>query len=205
MTFFFGNVNLFYLTLRMIISQHINDTILLGASLKGLLLLLGMNFLNDNTELEEWLNDDGISEKAMKDPNKSYYVSELNKLKQKFRYDLIDNGKLIGEHGQNLSPLEILNLIQQHKNRISKVRLIIENTFSIVKNTHQPSGVKYVVVRAYWIDKNGKKFRKFAKNIGAEDKVCVNGEVPETTKKSVYNELYKMMIEEYNKEYPKGD
>ena len=72
MTFFFGNVNLFYLTLRMIISQHINDTILLGASLKGLLLLLGMNFLNDNTELEGWLNDDGISEKAMKDPNKSY-------------------------------------------------------------------------------------------------------------------------------------
>jgi hypothetical protein len=189
----------------MTISNHINETILLAASLKGLLLLLGMNFLNDNTELEDWLNDDGISEGAMNDPKNTQLVSELNRLKMKLRFDLKDNGTLVGSNGQNLSPLEIMNLIQQHKNRISKIRLMIENTFSIVKNTHQPSGVKYVVVRSYWIDKNGKKYRKFAKNIGAEDKVCVNGDVPESTKKSVYNEIYKMMQEEYKKEYPEKD
>jgi hypothetical protein len=87
-------------------------------------------------------------------------------------------------------------------NPFDKVRLMIEHDLSIVENLHKPSGVTYIIARAYWIDNNGKKFRKFIKNMGAMEKVYVNGEIPSFKREEVEFTINQMMLEQYRKDYP---
>ena len=176
-------------------------TIFLSAGvIKGLLLLLPTHLMPDD-DFEEWLNDDGFSDVVKKDGNKKFLFIELDKLKNKFRSDMMDVSVIEDGKGHPLSPLGVYNLVQGHKNRISKVRLMIEHEISIAHNLHKPSGVRYVVARSYWINNQGKKVRKFAKNIGADDKVLVKGKIPPHKLIEVEKEIDTMMWEQYKSEY----
>lgn len=182
----------------MIPIEHI---LLSVAPVQALLLLLDPNLLPSG-DFEEWLNDDGFSEAVKKDGNKKFLFLELEKLKARFRADLHDQSALKDSFGNPLTPLGIYNLIEGHKNRISKVRLLIEHELQKASNLHKPSGVKYIVMRAYWIDSNGKKVRKFSRNLGPEDKVLVKGKIPTSTLDETEKEIDRMMWEQYKAEYP---
>lgn len=174
--------------------------LLLAGVIKSFFLFLPSSLTPEN-EFEEWLNDDGFSKDTLKDGSKKFLFIELDSLKSKFRSDLLDVTQLKDDNGNTLSPLGVYNLIQGHKNRISKVRLMILNEVSIAYNLHKPSGVTYVVGRSYWIDNNGKKVRKFAKNFGSEEKVLVKGEIPKSMMVEIKQEIARMMWELYQTEY----
>ena len=176
--------------------------IIVAGSINCLLFLLSRDLLPSD-DFEKWLNVDHFTGYPEKDSSKKYLFYELNRLKDRFRTDMKDSGSIQNENGGNLSPTEIYNQVQGHKNRINKVRLIIQNEFSILNNLHKPSGVKYIVARAYWLDNSGKRFRKFSKNIGPEDRVKVNGKISESMLGSVAKDLEDMMWKEYLFEYPK--
>lgn len=167
----------------------------------GLFLLLDSTLL-PNDDFGEWLDNDGFSEDVKKDGAKKYLFIELEKLKEKFRADIHDQSELRDSSGRPISPLGIYNLIEAHKNRISKVRLLIEHELLKSYNLHKASGVKYIVLRSYWIDKNGKKFRKFSTNLGPEDKVLVKGEIPKSSMAEAEKVINQMMWEQYKAEYP---
>jgi len=177
-----------------------SSILLLAGAIKCFFFFIPSNLTPDN-EFEEWLNNDGFSEETLNDGSKKFLFIELDRLKSKFRSDLLDVTQLTDDKGNFLAPLGVHNLIKGHKNRISKVRLMIQNEVSIAYNFHKPSGVTYVVGRSYWIDNNGKKVRKFAKNFGAEDKVLVNGEVPKFKMEEIKQEIARMMWELYQTEY----
>jgi len=101
-----------------------------------------------------------------------------------------------------MTPLKTTELIAAAMVQIDKLRLLIQHDLSIVKNLHKPSGVNYVVARAYWIDDRGKKFRKFAKNIGSDEKVMEKGKIPTWRLDEVEIEIDKMMLKQYREEYP---
>lgn len=176
---------------------------------KSILLLLPMSLLPD-PDLKKWLEDDGYDEKLEKDGSKKYLVHELKKLKNRLINDAHDKSILKDKDGNNLNPIEIYNLLEGHKNRIKKIRLMISFDVNIAINTHKPSGKQYVVARTYWIDKNGNKVKKFSKNIGTAEDFWPNGNIPkdkalpkhilETTRK----ELEKMMWDQYREEYPQA-
>lgn len=168
---------------------------------KGILLLLNLLMTEEN--FEEWLNNDGFTYNPEKYGDKKFLFTELDKLKSEFK-DVINKKEIVvDEKGQSIPMVTIFNWIEAKKIQIEKVRLMIEHEISYGTNLHTPTGVRYVVFRAYWINKEGKKFRKFAKNIGAEEKVLVNGKVPEFKIKEVEREIDRMMLEQYNSEYPK--
>lgn len=178
------------------------STMFLSAGvIKGLLLLLLSHDLMPDDDFEEWLNDDNFSEQVKSDDNKKYLFLELEKAKNQCRKDLYDSSSMNGADGFPLTPAKIYKLIEAHKNRIRKIRLMIEHEVTIAKNLHKPSGVTYIVARSYWIDKSGKKVRKFAKNLGSDEKVLVNGEIPKYKLLDVEKEIDRMMWEEYKKEY----
>lgn len=170
------------------------------AIVKGLLLLLHPHLLNDD-DWSDWLNNDGFREEHYNDESKSYLFIELNKLKDRFVKDMNEKEVLNDEGNKPLSPLEIYKLIEGHKERIEKVRLMIKGDILIAEHHHKPSDIFYIVVRAYWIDKKGKKFRKFSKNLGAKESVMINGKIPDSKLNVIIKELEGMMWRQYQDEY----
>lgn len=175
--------------------------LLSGAVMKSYFIFLVKDLI-PNEDYEKWLSDDGFKKNPEKDLSKTYLLNELKRLKERFRNDIMDSTALVHDDGTALSPIEIINLVQAHKNRIDKVRLMIEHDLSIVKIFHKPSEITYVYARAYWIDNNGKKFRKFVKNMGAEEKVYVNGKIPSFKLDEVEFTINQMMLEQYRLDYP---
>ena len=161
-----------------------------------------MNQTENNNEFEDWLNNDGFKNNPEKDGNKKFLLIELNRLKEKFRADLIDNTQLKDNNGNTLTPFEIIKLVEAHKIRIEKVRLMIEHEILQSYTLHKPTDVKYIVLRSYWIDKRGKKFRKFSKNLGPADKVLVGGQIPTSTMVQTEKEFDRLMWGLYREEYP---
>ena len=171
---------------------------------KGLLLLLIGSVTPNKTDdkLDEFINQDGFKTNPENDPNKTYLINELNKVKSKFKADLDENGILKDNFGTPLSPRGIYQLIMGHQNRIRKLRLIIEQEILITKNVQKPSGIVYLIARKYWVGNDGKKLKKFSKNIGSESKVLVKGKIPTSYLIQAEKELEKKMWEQYRSEYP---
>jgi hypothetical protein len=169
--------------------------------LKAYFLFLSTNLLNEEDELSKWLDDDGFTAEQLKDDKNMYLIRELYKLKKRFKQDMHDKEILKDENGKPLSPLNIYQLVEAHKNRIEKVRLMIKGDFLIAEHLHKPSGITYVVARAYWINNKGKKFRKFSKNIGVKEVIMINGEVPASTLKDIKAEIIGLMWNQYKSEY----
>lgn len=170
--------------------------------IQGLLLLIPTELMPEEN-FEEWLHNDGFTYIPEKYGDKKFLFTELENLKSEFRSVVNNKEVAVDDNGKTLTFIAIYNWIQLKKIQIEKVRLMIEHEISYGTNLHSPSGVRYVVFRAYWINKEGKKFRKFAKNIGAEDKVLVNGEVPNSKLEEVKAEIDNMMWKQYKSEYHK--
>jgi hypothetical protein len=150
---------------------------------------------------EEWLTNDGFKPETLKDGSKKALLIELEQLKNKFRSDLNDANHNKDIDGNPITPLKTTELIAAAMVQIDKLRLVIEHDISFSKNPHKLTGVTYIVARSYWIDDKGKKFRKFAKNIGSDEKVLENGKIPVWRLDMVEKEIDRMMITQYRKEY----
>jgi hypothetical protein len=169
--------------------------------IKAYFLFLGSHLLNEDDDLNKWLNNDGFTEEQLKDGEKMYLLRELDKLKTTFKKDMYEKEVLKDENGNPLSPLDIYKLIEAHKIRIEKVRLMVKGEFLTAEHLHKASGITYIVARAYWIDNKGKKFRKFSKNIGTKDAVMSNGVIPKSRIKDIKSELLRLMWSQYHEEY----
>jgi hypothetical protein len=195
------------LSLVLIFVPEINTTmsttaITIGSIIKAYFLFLGFAKDPIKGQFEEWLQNDGFKLHTVKDGSKKFLLTELQELKDKFRHNLIDSNHTKDENGNPMTPLKTTELIAAAMVQIDKLRLLIQHDLSIVKNLHKPTGVNYVVARAYWIDERGKKFRKFAKNIGADEKVMENGKIPTWRLDEVEKEIDRMMLKQYREEYP---
>ena len=174
----------------------------IGSIVKAYFLFLGFASDPSQEPFEEWLTNDGIKPETLKDGSKKSLLNELEKLKNKFRQDLNDTNHIKDDKGNPMTPLRTTELIAAAMIQIDKLRLVIQHQISFSRNPHKPSGVTYVVARAYWIDPKGKKFRKFAKNIGADEKVLENGKIPTWRLDLVEKEIDTMMVTQYREEYP---
>jgi hypothetical protein len=60
-------------------------------------------------------------------------------------------------------------------------------------------------MRAFWVDDKGKPFRKFSKNLGAENKVLVKGVIPPSELDAVEDYIISLMWDLYYFEYISDD
>jgi len=170
-----------------------------------LLLLLQPHLLPDDS-FEEFLNNDYDNYDPKKHSEYRYIFDELNKIKENFKHDLKQTENVDKNNDRvEMTWYNIYQTIEGNKIRINKLRVIIELISSekplITHNLHKSNGVSYVVGRWYWIDKNGKKYRKFSKTLGSEETVLVGGEIPPHDIKGVKEELIRLMWDQYKFEY----
>ena len=177
-----------------------------------LLLLLNLENVPEMKVYSDWLKDDKFKKDHSKDPSKKHLFTELDRLKKKYwedwngEYKVIDGVRkqihpMTEDGSRELTPGEIKIAFDSIELQISRVRHMIEHEYSVIKNLHKASGVKYVVIRSYWFDRNGSKIKKFNKNLGAEDKITVNGEIPKSLLTQGKKEIDEMMWEHYKNEY----
>ncbi|BBE17589.1 hypothetical protein AQPE_1745 [Aquipluma nitroreducens] len=59
--------------------------------------------------------------------------------------------------------------ISEYMLQLMRLRIVIDPDYKLSRNKHPQTGITYLAIKAYWIDDEGKKVRKFTKSIGRED------------------------------------
>ena len=126
-----------------------------------------------------------------------YYFRLVDEFKE-----FLNSGEIIEDSSKiKMKPIDIYNAIGYYKIRIEKLLLIINLKLYKTHNENKDTKVRYVVMRALWIDENGKTYRKFSKNLGAEKNVYVNGKIPIKILESVEEYMRMVMVDLYQLEY----
>lgn len=159
---------------------------------------------NSKFDFDKWLSDH--------QPKKRFNVNFWDDILMEHE-DVVDEFKKLLEtkeivtdtEGNILTPLDLYNLINGYLIRIEKLNLIFNLRLYKTLNENKKTGVKYVVMRAYWIDAKGKNVRWFSRNLGAESKVLVNSKIPIKRMEAVENDMLLLMWDQYCIDYLGGD
>jgi hypothetical protein len=130
---------------------------------------------------------------------------EYDEVVQEFRSLLETKEQVVDKKGNPLSPLNLYILVTEYMVRIDKLMLIFNLKLYKTYNENKKSGIRYVVMRAFWIDHDGKKVRWFSKNLGPESKVEINGLVPVHLLDAVEDHILRVMWDQYQIDYLGGD
>ncbi len=160
--------------------------------------------LKQNTpkfDLDKWLseNEPVLHELQLKKVERLY--QHYLELKDDFREFLNSTDNIVDSEGTTLSAIDIYNAIEYYKIRIEKLWLIFNLKLYKTYNVNKDTQVRYIVMRAFWIDDKGKPFRKFSKNLGAENKVLVRGKIPTGDLDAVEDYILTVMWDLYYFEY----
>lgn len=132
-------------------------------------------------------------------------VEEFEHLVREFNEFLNSKERVLDSAGVVVTPINLCNLINQYQIRIDKLALIFKLRLYKTLNENKKSGVKYIVMRAFWVDHYGKNVKWFSKNMGAESKVLVNGTIPSNQLSSIEKEILLLMWNQYCNEYLGSD
>jgi hypothetical protein len=130
---------------------------------------------------------------------------EYDEILDEFKSMLFSKETIIDDKGNNLTPLQLYNRIEYYKERIEKLMLIFNLRVYQSNNENKKTGVKYVVIRANWIDHTGKLVRWFSKNLGPESKVKIDGKIPIHFLDAAEEYILYLMWDQYQIEYLGGD
>jgi hypothetical protein len=155
--------------------------------------------------LDTWLseNEPKLSAAQLKKVDRLY--DHYTELMDDFREFLNSTEEVVDSNGRTLSAIDIYNAIEYFKIRIQKLWLIFNLKLYKTDNVNKDTQVHYIVMRAFWIDDKGKPFRKFSKNLGAENKVMVKGKIPVSVLESVEDYILTLMWDLYYYEYISDD
>ncbi len=156
---------------------------------------------SSNSSLQQWLNEVTLSIAKSTDKNNSRIQDHGGELLEDFENFLKSSEDILDSNGKKLNPSEIYQAINHYKIRIEKLLLILNLRLYMTHNVNKETQVRYIVMRSMWIDDNGRLFRKFSKNLGAESKVLVNGKIPPHELDSVKDYITRLMWDQYYFEY----
>ncbi|NDA63758.1 MAG: hypothetical protein EBX50_17265 [Chitinophagia bacterium] len=160
-----------------------------------------INRLDGKFDLDAWLNSEAPKNIDRVDAELNWWRGHYEELIEDFKAFFGSTEDVFDEQDNKLTPNQLFNAVRYYMIRIQKLWLILEGRLYQTTNFHKESGVKYVVYRANWIDSNGMPFKKFSRNLGREDRVLVNGQVPPSDYRYVKQYISQLMIDLYTFEY----
>jgi hypothetical protein len=122
---------------------------------------------------------------------------EYYEVVEEFKKFLYCNETILDKNQNQLTPIQIYNAIEEYKIRIQKLMLIFNIRLYKTYNVNKKTNVRYIVMRAFWIDHYGKPVKYFSRNIGAENKVLSNGNIPKHMLDSVQEDILHLMWDQY--------
>jgi hypothetical protein len=122
---------------------------------------------------------------------------EYNEVTEEFKSFLKCTDPILDAEGKKLTANDIHSAVEFYKIRIQKLMLIFNLRLYKTFNVNKKTNVRYIVMRAFWYDVDGKPIKWFSRNIGAENKVCVNGKIPTHKLDSVEEDILHLMWDQY--------
>jgi hypothetical protein len=136
----------------------------------------------------------------LKDRNAKYIIL-LKNLKVKvatFYIDKITSEEIKTENSklfcQAQDEFELLYI------QLLKFRLVVSPKVQIAKNTHNETKIKYYFAKGFWINEEGKEYRKFIKSVGRVD-TFKGGKDDYNLKEEAAIKIQEAAFEAYKKEY----
>ena len=113
------------------------------------------------------VSEDHFNEDVYRNSDNWSYLAILKKLKESIVDFYFTRIQDIESLNMNLEIIADVNdRIGHYILQLMKLRLVIQPEVQISMNVHPRTNIKYLAIKAYWIDDNGKKIRKFTKSIG---------------------------------------
>jgi len=117
-------------------------------------------------DLIQFVADDKFSDGVLKIHN-IIYMPILRKLKETFVKFYFKRLEEIDSKNMDLEIVaDIDSKISNYLLQLMRLRLVIQPEIQISTNVHPRTEIHYLAVKAYWIDDEGKKVRKFTKSLG---------------------------------------
>jgi len=160
-----------------------------------------IKYKSSKLDIEKWLKDNEPVINPQRAKRFQNIYEHYFEVVDDFRVFLNSTETITDCNDQLLTPLHIYNAINYYKIRIEKLLLLFKLRLYKTYNVNKDTKVRYIVMRAFWIDDNGKPFRHFSKNLGAENKVLVNGQIPKPILDSVEVYIESLMWDLYYYEY----
>lgn len=113
--------------------------------------------------LQTWLSENEPKLNAVQLKKFGNLHQHYLELIEDFLEFLNSTDSIIDSDGRTLSANDIYNAIEYYKIRIQKLWLLFNLKLYKTHNVNKDTQVRYIVMRAFWIDDNGKPFRKFSK------------------------------------------
>ncbi len=172
------------------------DLIIGGAGVvKGLLLLLGLGYdekvmkedikryyedfmkmkgvPSTNGKVDEFIAfvvDDNFKAGTHQRTQNWGYLFDLKNLKEtivKFYFASLD--ELQKGEREFTDVRDVYLRINEYMHQLMRLRIVIDPDYKLSRNKHPQTGITYLAIKAYWLDDDGKKVRKFTKSIGREE------------------------------------
>jgi hypothetical protein len=118
-------------------------------------------------EIIRFIAEDKFGEEVYKNSLNWAYLSNLKTLKEtfvKFYFRKLRDLENLNPGLEGVSDID--EMISKYIIQLMRLRLVIDPEVHISKNVHPRTNHHYLAIKAYWIDDNGKKVRKFTKSVG---------------------------------------
>jgi len=146
--------------------------------------------------LKDWLKDNPLGQTKIK---ASIFELISNRVMNEY-FEVVSEftNFMQSECESGSTPYDIFDMINEYQIRIKKLVLISNLRGYATRNTNKVTKVNYCVIRTFWIDSNGKPFRNFSKNLGAEHKIKGNEEnLTISALHTLQNEMWDLYLHEY--------
>lgn len=165
-------------------------------------IVLGESQDDHDKRTEDFLNNDGFTNKTLNDPGNSQLLKILDEFKIDYRKNYYDQVEQLALRTVTNNFNQLDRIFNYNKIQIMRLRLVIQPDTIISINKSYNREHKYSVMRAYWVSDSGKRFLKFNVNLGNTDKVMFkNGEYDQQVLINAANEIKLKIRSLYEEKY----
>jgi len=147
-------------------------------------------------DLKNWLMENSIGRTEI---SSSIFQLISNKVINEY-FEVVSEftNFMLSECKSGMTPYEVFDIVNDYQIRIKKLVLISNLKGYQTTNRNKLTNINYIVVRAFWLDNNGKPIRIFSKNLGAEHKIKGNeNNLLISALHSIQNEMWDLYLHEY--------
>jgi len=162
-------------------------------------------FSQNNNEIREvliWTKNDDFKKETLRNVKNDKYIGKLNKLKSEFLdFYLKFLSELTNKESEYQRSCDVYTKIGKYIQQIMRLRMVIQPELQIAMNIHTKSRIEYLAAKAFWLNDNGVKERKFTRSLGRVDDYAKGKDDPKVRKEAI-SKIQEAIYEAYLETYP---